>query len=78
MLPSRSLSRRRPLGGRPFQLLLASLAVSSCGDWLYNVALLALVFERTHSGTWVALTTAARVLPISPPRPARRGHGRPA
>ncbi len=64
MLLSRSLSRRRPLGGRPFQLLLASLAVSSCGDWLYNVALLALVFERTHSGTWVALTTAARVLPI--------------
>src|ERR1700761_5552054 len=64
MLPSRSLHRRRPLGGRPFQLLLASLAVSSCGDWIYNVALLALVFERTHSGTWLALTTAARVLPI--------------
>ncbi len=64
MLNSRSLFRRRPLGGRPFQLLLASLAVSSCGDWVYNVALLALVFERTHSGTWVALTTAARVLPI--------------
>ncbi|HEY3776261.1 MAG TPA: MFS transporter [Solirubrobacteraceae bacterium] len=64
MLSSRSLPRRRPLGGRPFQLLLASLAVSSCGDWVYNVALLALVFERTHSGTWVAVTTAARVLPI--------------
>jgi predicted MFS family arabinose efflux permease len=64
MLHSRSLLRHRPLGGRPFQLLLASLAVSSCGDWVYNVALLALVFERTHSGTWVALTTAARVLPI--------------
>jgi MFS family permease len=64
MLHSRSLFRRRPLGGRPFALLLASLAVSSCGDWVYNVALLALVFERTHSGTWVALTTAARVLPI--------------
>ncbi len=28
------------------------------------MALLALVFERTHSGTWVAITTAARVLPI--------------
>jgi MFS family permease len=44
--------------------LLAALAISSCGDWLYNVALLAFVYERTRSGTWVALTTAARVLPI--------------
>jgi len=50
MLHSRSLFRRRPLGGRPFQLLLASLAVSSCGDWVYNLALLALVFERTTPG----------------------------
>jgi len=64
MLRSRSLSRRRPLGGRPFHLLLASLAISSCGDWLYNVALLALVYERTQSATWVAMTTASRVLPI--------------
>jgi MFS family permease len=58
-----SLRRRLP-GGRPFHLLLASLAVSSCGDWLYNVALLAFVYQRTGSATWVALTTAARVLPI--------------
>ena len=27
-------------GGRPLKLLLAGLATSSCGDWLYNVALL--------------------------------------
>src|SRR5881394_1602160 len=52
-------------GGRPFKLLMAGLATSSCGDWLYNVALLALVFERTGSPTWVALTTAARILPIA-------------
>src|SRR5437763_6608338 len=64
MFSSSSHFRRRPLGGRPFALLLTSLAVSSCGDWIYNVALLALVFERTHSATLVALTTAARVLPI--------------
>jgi len=56
--------RLRLPGGRPFHLILTSLAVSSCGDWLYNVALLALVFERTGSATWVALTTAARVLPV--------------
>jgi predicted MFS family arabinose efflux permease len=52
-------------GGRPFKLLMAGLATSSCGDWLYNVALLALVFERTGSPTWVAVTTAARVVPIA-------------
>jgi MFS family permease len=56
--------RFRLPGGRPFHLLLASLAVSSCGDWLYNVALLALVYERTRSATWLAMTTAARVIPI--------------
>jgi MFS family permease len=49
---------------RDFRLLLGSLAVSSCGDWLYNIALLAFVYERTGSATWLALTTAARVLPI--------------
>ncbi|HEX5622463.1 MAG TPA: MFS transporter [Solirubrobacteraceae bacterium] len=47
-----------------FRLLLASLAVSSLGDWMYNVALLAVVYERTESPTWLAVTTAARILPI--------------
>jgi CSLREA domain-containing protein len=56
--------RRLFHSNRPFGLLLASLAVSSCGDWLYNVALLAFVYERTGSATWVALTTTARVLPM--------------
>lgn len=66
MLTSRTILRhRRPFpGGRPFRVLIAALAVSSVGDWLYNVALLAFVFDRTHSATWVALTTAARVAPI--------------
>jgi MFS family permease len=47
-----------------FRRLLSSLAVSSIGDWLYNVALLAFVFERTGSPSWLAATTAVRVLPI--------------
>ncbi len=55
---------KRLPGDRPFHLLLTSLALSSCGDWIYNVALLALVYSRTGSVTWVALTTAARVLPM--------------
>jgi MFS family permease len=57
------ITRRLP-GGRPFHLLLLALAASSLGDWLYNVALLALVYDRTGSPTWVAATTTARVLPM--------------
>src|SRR6476661_4086766 len=49
---------------RPFRRLAAALAVSQAGDWLYNVALLAFVYERTHSAGWLAVTTAARVVPI--------------
>lgn len=64
MFDTAIIQRLRLPGGRPFHLILASLAVSSCGDWLYNVALLAFVFQRTGSATWVALTTAGRVLPI--------------
>jgi MFS family permease len=44
--------------------LLAALAVSQLGDWLYNLALLALVYDRTHSVAWMAATTCARVLPM--------------
>src|SRR2546423_13058024 len=64
MLDTALIQRLRLPGGRPFHLLITSLAVSSCGDWLYNVALLALVYERTGSATWVSLTTAARVVPV--------------
>src|SRR3954451_13841051 len=39
-----------------FRRLLTALAVSQAGDWLYNVALLAFVYERTHSAAWVAIT----------------------
>ncbi len=49
---------------RPLRRLLAALAVSQVGDWLYNLALLAFVYDRTHSVTWTAVTTVARVLPL--------------
>jgi MFS family permease len=55
---------RSALRHRNFRRLLIGLAVSQAGDWLYNVALLAFVYERTHSAGWLAATTAARVLPI--------------
>jgi predicted MFS family arabinose efflux permease len=49
---------------RRLRRLLAALAVSQAGDWLYNLALVALVLDRTHSSAWVAVTTAARVAPM--------------
>jgi MFS family permease len=54
---------RAALSVRNIRLLLVGLAVSQAGDWLYNLALLALVYSRTHSPAWVGLTTAARILP---------------
>src|SRR3954452_10694507 len=57
-------SIRSSLKHRSFRRLLTALAVSQAGDWLYNVALLAFVYERTHSAAWVAATTAVRVIPV--------------
>ncbi len=46
-----------------FRRLLTGLAISQVGDWLYNLALVALVYQRTHSALWAGVTTAARVVP---------------
>jgi MFS family permease len=59
-LMSMQIARRYPRFGR----LLAALAASQLGDWLYNLALLAYVQERTHSTAWLGLTTAARIGPL--------------
>lgn len=64
MLAITTTRRPRLPGDRRFHSLLLALAASSCGDWLYNVALLVFVYARTGSATWVAVTTAARVLPV--------------
>ena len=55
---------RSALRSPSFRRLAGALAVSQPGDWLYNVALLAFVYDRTHSATWVGVTTAVRVLPV--------------
>jgi predicted MFS family arabinose efflux permease len=54
---------RTALRERSIRRLLAGLAASQAGDWLYNLALLAFVYGRTHSTVWVGVTTAARILP---------------
>jgi predicted MFS family arabinose efflux permease len=54
---------RAALGYPAFRRLLTGLAISQVGDWLYNLALVALVYQRTHSALWAGVTTAARVVP---------------
>ncbi len=54
------IARTYPRFGR----LLAALAMSQLGDWLYNLALLAYVQQRTHSTAWLGVTTAARIAPM--------------
>jgi hypothetical protein len=56
---------RAALRHRGFRWLLAGMAVSQLGDWLYNVALIVLVYERTHSPMWAGITTAAGSSPSS-------------
>ena len=55
---------RSALGSPSFRSLLAGLAVSQVGDWLYNLALVTLVYQRTGSALWAGAATAARVIPM--------------
>jgi predicted MFS family arabinose efflux permease len=55
---------RSALGSPSFRSLLAGLAVSQIGDWLYNLALVTLVYQRTGSALWAGAATAARVIPM--------------
>lgn len=57
-------SIRAALKHRSFRRLLLALGASQGGDWLYNVGLLAFVYEHTHSTAWLSATTVIRVLPI--------------
>jgi MFS family permease len=52
------------LRSRSFRRLIIALAASEAGDWLYNLALVVVVFQRTHSMTLSGATVAARVLPM--------------
>ena len=54
---------RSALRGRDVRLLFGGLAISQTGSWAYNVALLAFVFDRTHSLGWVGAASVARYIP---------------
>jgi hypothetical protein len=51
---------RAALGRRDLRLLFSGLLISSTGTWAYNVALLAYVFDKTHSLGWVAAAGLGR------------------
>jgi MFS family permease len=54
---------RAALSSRDLRLLLGGLVVSATGSWAYNVALLAFVYDRTHSLGWVGAAGLARYIP---------------
>lgn len=51
------------LRSRDLRWLLGSQIVSASGSWAYNVALMVLLYQRTHSAAWVAAGALCRFLP---------------
>jgi predicted MFS family arabinose efflux permease len=54
---------RSALRHRDLRLLFGALVISATGSWAYNVALLAYVYDRTHSLGWVGAAGLGRFLP---------------
>ena len=55
---------RSALRSRDLRWLLGSQLVSSSGSWAYNVALMVMLYDRTHSASWVAAGALCRFLPM--------------
>lgn len=54
---------RSALHSSDLRWLLGSQLISSTGSWAYSVALMVLLYERTHSTAWVAAGALCRFLP---------------
>jgi MFS family permease len=54
---------RDALAARDFRLLVGSFIVDQIGSWAYSVVLIVYIFDRTHSATFIALTTASSWVP---------------
>src|ERR1039458_924511 len=61
--PQRPSGYRSALGERDLRFLFGGLVVSATGSWAYNVALLAFVFDRTHSLASVGAAGLVRFVP---------------
>lgn len=55
---------RSALAHRDLRLLFTAMLVSMAGSWAYNVALLAVVYDRTGSLGWTAAATIGRFVPV--------------
>lgn len=51
---------RTALGIRDLRLLIGAFVVDQASSWSYNVVLIAYIFERTHSTTWVTALLSTR------------------
>ena len=67
---------RSVLAVRDARSLIIASAASQFGNWLFNAALLAYVFEATHSAGWVGAATICRLLPYVLLGPDRRNDRR--
>lgn len=54
---------RSALSHRDYRLLLASLAISDSGNWLYAAASIIYILDVTGSPAWVAVSGVVRLLP---------------
>lgn len=59
----RGTGYRSALRHRDFRWLTASLTVDQAGGWVYTVALIAYVYDQTHSAGWVGAASLARFVP---------------
>lgn len=48
---------------RDFRRLVTAFLIDQVGGWAYNVVLIVWVFDKTHSPTWIAITTASGWVP---------------
>ncbi len=60
--PKAKVGYRALFRNRDYRLLFSGLAISMCGSWAYNVALVVFVFDATHSAGWVAAASMTRFL----------------
>jgi CRP-like cAMP-binding protein/predicted MFS family arabinose efflux permease len=58
-----SASYRRALRHVDLRLLFGALTVSAVGSWAYNVAIVAFVYNATHSPSWVGAVALGRFVP---------------
>ncbi len=65
MITTRPRTLWTPLRHRDFRYLVTGQAISQTGDWLYNVALIVFVYDRTGSGAWIAVAGIVRLLPYT-------------